>query len=230
MILTKNYLEKLGKHQLSELAEFIVMENFIHHSNGETPEDYNKDIKSIYNEEVKYYSNSEVYVAKDYLGFILGSIRVLKWNYMDLLPLQKIFGINPIMAMKNSNDIFHIGRFAIKKEVRDIKLLKQLMVYAIAPVCQHEGNIAFAESDSKLLRTLNLMGIKTTVLGESVDYLGSETIPISMSYDGLINFYNKNKGLVSEDALVGAESSKIHKSVVSNYYQNINNLYLHKSN
>ena len=219
MILTKNYLEKLGQHQLSDLAEFIVLENFVHHSNGVTPDDYKKDVKSIYNEEMKYYNNSEVYVAKDYLGFILGSIRVLKWNYMDLLPLQKIFGINPINAMKNANEIFHIGRFAIKKDVRDIKLLKQLMMYAIAPVCQHKGNVAFAECDSKLLRTLNLMGIKTTVLGESVNYLGSETIPISMSYDGLIHFYNKNKGLISEDSLVEAEVSTIHKSVVSNYYQ-----------
>ena len=179
MILTKNYLEKLGQHQLSDLAEFIVLENFVHHSDGVTPEDYKEDVKSIYREEMKYYNNSEVYVAKDYLGFILGSIRVLKWNYMDLLPLQKIFGINPIDAMKNANEIFHIGRFAIKKEVRNIKLLKQLMVYAIAPVCQHKENVAFAECDSKLLRTLNLMGIKTTVLGESVNYLGSETIPVS---------------------------------------------------
>jgi len=219
MVLTKNHLEKLGQHQLSKLAEFIVLENFVHHADGVTPEDYKNDVKSIYREEMKYYDNSEIYVAKDYLGSILGSIRVLKWNYMDLLPLQKIFGINPISAMENANEIFHIGRFAIKKDVRDIKLLKQLMVNAIAPVCQHKGNVAFAECDSKLLRTLTLMGIEITVLGESVNYLGSETIPISMSYDGLINFYNKYKGLVSEENLVETETLNIHKSVVSNYYQ-----------
>jgi len=140
---------------------------------------------------------------------------------MDILPIQKIFGINPLLAVQNSNfnNLFHIGRFAIKKDVRDIKLLKQLMVYAIAPVCEHEGNIAFAECDSKLLRILTMMGIKATRLGESVDYLGSETIPIAMSYDGLIDFYNKNKGLVSEDTLVEAEASNIHKSVVLDYYQ-----------
>lgn len=219
MILSKNYLEKLGKHQVSDLAEFIVLENFIHHANGVTPDDYKKDVNNIYKEEFKYYDNSEIYVAKDYLGFILGSIRVLKWNYIDLLPLQKIFGINPITAMKNANEIFHIGRFAIKKDVRDIKLLKQLMVHAIAPVCQHKGNVAFAECDSKLLRTLNLMGIETTIIGESVNYLGSVTIPISMSYDGLINFYNKNKGLISEDNLVETEASETHKNIVSEYYQ-----------
>ena len=123
--------------------------------------------------------------------------------------------------MKNLefNEIYHIGRFAIKKDVRDITLLKKLMMYAIAPVCKHEGNVAFAECDSKLLRILRLMGIYATVLGESVDYLGSETIPIALSYDGLIDFYNKNKGLVSEEDLVENHSSNIHKSVVFDYYQ-----------
>lgn len=221
MILTKNYLEKLEKYQLAELAEFIVSENFNHHSSDVSPEDFKNDVKSIFNQEVKYFDNSEIFVAKDYIGFMVGSIRVLKWNYTDILPIQKIFGINPLMTIKNStpNNIYHIGRFAIKKDVRDIKLLKQLMMHAISPVCEHEDNIAFAECDRKLLRTLTLMGIKATVLGESVNYLGSETIPISLSYEGLIGFYNKNKDLISQDALAQTESSNIHKSVVLDYYQ-----------
>lgn len=221
MILTKNYLERLGQHQLSELAEFIVSENFSHHANDVKPSEYRNDIKSIYKEEINYFKNSQIYVAKDYIGSIIGSIRVLKWNYMDILPLQKIFGINPLMVVQNSdfNNLYHIGRFAIKKDVRDIKLLKQLMMYAIAPVCAQKGNVAFAECDSKLLRILLMMGIKAVKLGESVDYLGSETIPISMSYDGLIDFYNKNIELISEDTLVEAEASNIHKSVVLDYYQ-----------
>ncbi len=197
MILTQNYLEKLGSNQLFDLAKFIVSENFKHHSNNVLPEDYKKDINSIYNEELNYYKDSEVFVAKDYLGIMVGAIRVLKWNYIDVLPLQKIFGINPLLNSKNTNinNIYHIGRFAIKKEVGDINLFKQLMVCAIAPVCLHKGNIAFAECDSKLVRILSLLGIKTTIIGESINYLGSETIPISMDYNGLIGFYNKNKAL-----------------------------------
>lgn len=221
MIITNNYLERLGQHQLSELAEFIVSENFKYHADDQKPESYRDDIKSIYNEEVKYFTNSKIYVAKDYIGSILGSIRVLQWNYTDLLPLQKIFGINPLLALQNFefNNIYHIGRFAIKKDVRDIKLLKQLMMYAIAPICEHKGNVAFAECDSKLFRTLAIMGIKAIKIGESVKYLGSETIPIAMPYEGLIDFYNKNKVLMSEDTLVEATVSNTHKNVVNDYYQ-----------
>ena len=181
-----------------ELAEFVVKENFNHHSDNQLPEGYHDDIESIFKEEVKYYENSKVFVSKDASGSIIGSIRVLKWNFIDVLPLQKIFGINPLLAINepNINEIYHIGRFAIKKGVRDINLFKQLMVCAIAPICEQKGNIAFAEIDSKLLRVLRLLGIKANVIGESIDYLGSETIPVGMTYDGLIDFYNENKHLV----------------------------------
>lgn len=203
MILTKNYLEKLKSNQLLDLARFVVTENFKHHSNDVLSKGYEEDVYSIYKEETSFYKDSETFVVKNYSRIIVGAIRVLKWNYIDILPLQKIFGINPMLAAKNNsvNNIYHIGRFAIKKEVGDINLFKQLMVCAIAPVCKHKENIAYAECDSKLLRVLSLLGIKTTVIGESIFYLGSETIPISMTYDGLIEFYNKNKNLVSKDLI-----------------------------
>ncbi len=199
MILTKNYLEKLEANQIYDLAKFVVTENFKHHSNDNSLKDYKNDINSIYKEEL-HFKDSEVYISRDHSGLIFGAIRVLKWNFIDVLPLQKIFGINPLLVIHkpNINDIYHIGRFAIKKNVRDINLFKQLMVCAITSICKHKNNIAFAECDSKLLRILNLLGIQTTVIGESVNYLGSETIPIVMTYDGLIGFYNNNRHLVND--------------------------------
>lgn len=126
MIIAKNYLEKLQRGQLLDLAEFVVTENFKHHSNNNLPKDYRKDINDIYKEELKFYENSEVYATKDYSGSILGAIRILKWNYIDVLPLQKIFGINPLLALNtaNINDIYHIGRFAVKKKCVILTYLK----------------------------------------------------------------------------------------------------------
>lgn len=220
MMLVKNYLEKLQKNQLLDLAEFIVTENYKHHSNNNLPKDYKNDVNSICKEELSYYENSEVFTTKDYTGSILGSIRVLKWNYIDVLPLQKIFGINPLLALSkpNINNIYHIGRFAVKKDVRDINLFKRLLICVAELICDHNGNVAFAECDSKLLRILNLLGVKTMIIGESINYLGSETIPIAMTYDGIIGFYNKNKHLVGGDALRKSTKSYelLPKSVVSN--------------
>lgn len=219
MVLNTSHLERLRTSEILDLSEFVVKENFKHHSHTNVMHAaIDNDIQSIYKEEMKYLSNSEIFVAKSYSGEMLGSIRVLKWNYIDVLPLQKIFGINPLLAVGDLrlNEIWHIGRFAIRKECRDIHLFKKLMVCAISPICKEEGNIAFAECDSKLLRILNLLGIKTTVIGESINYLGSETIPISMTYEGLMGFYNKYKHLVSNDVLTNSkEACLLPKSVVS---------------
>ena len=198
MILAKNYLERLPKNQLPDLAEFVVTENFKHHSNNELPKNYKNDVNSIYKEELSFYEKAEIFTTKDNMGNILGAIRLLKWNYPDVLPIQKIFGINPLLTLNqpNINDIYHIGCFAVKKDVRDINLFKKLLVCIAKIICSHKGNVAFAECDSKLLRTLKLLGVKAMVIGKSINYLGSETIPIAMTYDGIIDFYNKNKHLV----------------------------------
>lgn len=216
MILAKNYLERLPKSQLLDLAEFVVTENFKHHSNNNFPKNYKNDVYSIYKEELNFYENSDVFTTKDNAGSILAAIRLLKWNYTDVLPLQKIFGINPLLALsnRNINDIYHIGRFAVKKDVRDINLFKKLLVCVSKLICNHSQNVAFAECDSKLLRILNLLGVKSTIVGESVNYLGSETIPIAMTYDGIIGFYNKNKHLVGDFLEKPAKSYILPESVV----------------
>lgn len=219
MIHKKNYLERLNTNEINKLSEFVVIENFKHHTSAILPKDYKDDVRSIYKEEINYIKNSEIYVSKNNLGSILGSIRVLKWNFTDVLPIQKIFGINPFTVIGDIelNDIWHIGRFAIKKEASDINLFKQLMICAITPICKHKGNIAFAECDSKLLRILTLLGIEATVVGKSIDYLGSETIPICMTYDGLISFYNANKSLVPTTVLNSSSQNQVlPKSVVFN--------------
>jgi len=218
MIPSKNYLQKLNANQILDLSKFVVSENFKHHTGNFSSQEYEDDVHSIYNEESSFYKNSQIFVAKDPLGFIKGSIRVLHWNYIDTLPIEKIFGINPslVSSTTKANNIYHIGRFAIKKDVRDINLFKKLMVCAITPICNDESNVAFAECDSKLLRILSLLGIKTKVIGKSIDYLGSETIPVSMDYEGLINFYNTNKYLVTDDVNTNTLDNKISFSIPGN--------------
>ena len=194
------------RHQLSDrqnevfsLSKFVVLENFKHHADNVLPNHIQDEIDAIYQEELLYSDNSQIFIFRSAPGGILGTIRSLKWDYTQPLPIQKMFGIDPVKFSNGSPDseIWHIGRFAIKKGMRDILLLKELMVNAIAPICQDSQNIAFAECDAKLLRIMRMMGIKAEVIGESIDYLGSETIPVCFPYSGLIDFYNENKYLMS---------------------------------
>lgn len=198
-----NNLELLNSNsQLLNLSKFIVHENFNHHTNGKVSTEYKKDIESIYFEEMRYFQNAKIYLSKDESGEITGSIRTLLWNHTDTLPIQKIFNINPLDFIENpTSKVWHIGRFAIRKDVTDRNLFKRLMVCAIHPICKNKGSIAFAECDSKLLRVMSLLGIETNVVGKPIGYLGSETIPIGMTTDGLLKFYKANKMLVSPSLL-----------------------------
>jgi hypothetical protein len=157
---------------------------------------------------------------------LLGAIRLLKWNYIDVLPLQKIFGINPLLAISQPNikDIFHIGRFAVKKDVSDINLFKKLLVSIAKIICNNKDNVAFAECDSKLLRILKLLRVKVMVIGESVNYLGSETKPIAMTSSGIIDFYNNNKHLVENILTKPTKYFSLPQSVVSSPLENIYSL------
>lgn len=133
MIFLKNYLERLGADQLYDLAKFVVNENFNHHTGGIYPTNYKTEINSIFKEEYIYIQNSKIFVSKDCGNLIIASIRVLRWDYKEVLPIQKIFGINPLLLNGHNinKSIWHIGRFAIKKGIRDINLFKRLMVCAI---------------------------------------------------------------------------------------------------
>ena len=194
----------LRTNEIYNLSKFILEENFNHHTKKDDFKSIKKDILSVYEEEIEYVQNSKIFVSSDSLGKITGSIRVLRWNFIDKLPIQSLFGINPLLTIEDKpfNDIWHIGRFAIKKGVKDANLFKKLMVSAISPVGSHTENIAFAECDSKLLRVMSLLGIKAKVVGKSINYLGSETIPVSFSYTDLLGFYEENKHLISNQNLL----------------------------
>jgi len=205
MRITQNYLEQLELNQLSELAKFVVEENFNHHCDEDIAEilSFNLDILNTYYEELSYFEDSKTFVSKDERGNFYGSIRLIKWNYKIQLPIQKLFNINllEIIKLKSISSVWHIGRFATSKNNSDRFLFKKLMMYAIAPICTYNNSIGFAECDNKLLRAMNLMGIQTETLGNSITYLGSETIPISIEKEGVIDFFNANYDLLDANYL-----------------------------
>lgn len=184
---------------LQELAEFVVKENYKHHV-GKRPYECIKDeINSVYQEELQYIDSSTIFVVRDNTGKIVGSIRVFKWDRKKILPIQKIFGINPLEAIHAESDYsyWHIGRFTIDSfaGIPTITLFKQLMVYAVYPVICDTKSYMIAETDSKLLKVMNALGIKTVQMGHSVNYLASETIPVYSSKNGLLLFYKHYNNL-----------------------------------
>lgn len=49
----------------------------------------------------------------------------------------------------------------------------------------------FAKCDNRLLKTVNMLFIKEIALNEGMKYLGSITIPMYATRDGMIDFFKK---------------------------------------
>lgn len=190
---------QLDKKNLYELAEFVVRENYKHHDGDFSTESIREEIHAVYQEELQYFDNSMIFVVRNNAGKIIGSIRVFKWDRKKILPLRKLFGINPLKIIHHEKDYsyWHIGRFAINSfaGIPTITLFKQLMVYAIHPIVCDDQSFMIAETDSKLLKVMNVLGIETIQLGHSINYLASETIPIYSSKNGLLLFYKHYENL-----------------------------------
>lgn len=192
----------LHRNNLMDLAKFVVQENYNHHFTGrQTTQD---EIEMVYHEELKL-NNSKIFASIDNDYSIVGSIRVLKWNQMDILPIRSKKG-----------DIWHIGRFAIKKGIdkAGFNVFKTLMVCAINEVCKSENSIALAECDAKLLKILRLLEIEAIILADSIDYLGSETIPVLLTYEGLNKFLSLNRDLLPQNYSSFSGHTFLHKNVV----------------
>lgn len=198
-----------NKSMLFDLAKFVVEENYKHHD-VYSIRSSKDEIQEIYEEESTF-DNSKIFVTKDYFDSVIGSIRVMKWNRSNILPIEKLFNVNLNEIIPNENcEIWHIGRFAIKKGVdtKSFNVFKSLMAHAINEVCKTENSVAVAECDSKLLRILNLLGLETTILADPIFYLGSETIPVLFTRKSLRRFLEVNNHLILENF------AALHESVV----------------
>lgn len=189
---------QLSKTRLFDLAEFVVTENYKHHKKQEIHnESYMDEIFQVYNEELTFFEASKIFVAKDITNVIVGAIRIMKWNKKDELPITRMFGLSnfeQISPEDSGNHIWHIGRFAVSSEIgrSGLMLFKVLMMYALIPICKYDKGIMLAECDSKLFKTVNLLGLKAIALTDGVEYLGSVTIPIYATRKSIIAFINKN--------------------------------------
>lgn len=191
-------LWQVTRASLPSIARFVVEENYKHHK-GEAIKvsDSSSEYTSILREEESFFDYSSIIVAKNNSGSIVGAIRVTNWNNNPhTLPLIKIFGnkiVSPKKLIESYHHLWHIGRFAIRREYGNTgKLFKLLMLYAISPIFQHSQGVLLAEADEKLLRVMKALKIDVQPLSKGKEYIGSMTIPIMVTKEGLTEFMLRN--------------------------------------
>ncbi|MFI3298054.1 MAG: hypothetical protein R3Y59_10605 [bacterium] len=193
---TDNYcIYKADNDSTFDLIDFVVKTNYGRYKNISDFTCIQDEIDLLYTEELLLTKLSTIYIARDNNNIIIGAIRVLKWDKQQKLPIHKLFNINPLnrLPVENDTSFWHIGRFAINScsGINTVNLFKQLMLCAIDPIIKCNDSYMIAETDVKLLKVMAAMGIKTWKLGDSINYLASETVPIYSNNKGLETFYNK---------------------------------------
>lgn len=194
-------LFELKTTEISELAAFVVSENMKHHRSAKCPRLLESERQTVCDEESRF-ANSRIFAARSANGTLVGTIRLLKWNRMDLLPIEKLFGISPLdlLASGTPAEVWHLGRFAVSREGNTFgsTLFKILMTLALSEICSSGPSLTLAECDVRLLRTVNLLGIESDVLAPPLHYLGSDTVPVSLHYSSLCRFTRAHRHLLTD--------------------------------
>ena len=190
------YLSKLHFSQLKELLQFYLSDIYEHFGFTDyTTEAYENELLSLLNEDKSFYDLSIYYVIrKRNTREIFGAIRITYWDRKTILPIEKLFNINLKEALPKRSNLWHIGRFVITKHlpINRISFFKKLLYNAFYPVHRFGEGLVIAECDKKVITTLQKLGIKSNILGESIEYICSETFPIYIESGALNPFILAN--------------------------------------
>lgn len=180
---------------LWELAQFVVKENISHHTSkdSESKEKIQELIYKVYKEETELADRSRIFIVRDNAGDMIGSIRSTLWDRKAKLPMETLFGLNPLDCdfSKDITKYWHIGRLAINREGAKYRksLLKILISTVITPIKKEPAGCLLAEVDRKLFNNLKALGIDAHQIAPSIKYLASETIPIYSKSNELNSTY-----------------------------------------
>lgn len=189
---------QVGEKLASKVASFVVLQNYEHHQKNCDRAKLEKEIADLSENEPIKLTRTFIAVKQQK---ICGSIRISKKTVGVKLPIEKLFDINPEKIVEKDSNIYHIGSFAVKKgaDERGFRVFKTLMALALNEINLSEESAVFAECDSKLLRILKIVHIHPEPIGNSINYLGSETIPVLLKPSGFGKFLEINQHLILQN-------------------------------
>jgi len=183
------------------ICQFVIRVYYQVHGRLVVNEQLLQEVQKISKEEQSLFDELHYYVIQNKKGEMVGSIRSGLWNKKGKLPIFEEFEI-PNEYRNHNGDVWHIGRFAVDPQKMDenirkyrLMIFKLLLFHAIQHVCVQEENIMLAECDRKLHEKVKLLNICSKEIGESKQYIGSETVPIFNTSNALKLFLWNHKHL-----------------------------------
>lgn len=194
------YVSGITREELPGMLRFLILEIYRHFNfTAFTKQDFAGELNRLLAEDMAYFDHSVYYVLRRKSDkSIQACIRTTWYDGRVSLPIEKLFDLKISgMRVTRGKQIWHLGRFVISGSLPShrISVLKKLLFNAFYPVSISKNAILFAECDSKLVRTLSLMGIDSLVLGSPIEYICSETLPICITSECLKPFITRNAGI-----------------------------------
>ena len=141
-------------------------------------------------EDLRYASDSRFFVCCTRTKEILGTCRITKKNDHLTFPIEDVFKININHLVKRLNlsieEFWHLGRLSVDKDKLSMysadpksaaMIMKKLLMASFEVICRSTNNLLIAETDSKVFRMLNQIGINVEMIGLPRHYMGSITLP-----------------------------------------------------
>jgi hypothetical protein len=198
---------KVKECDLADFTKFVLRIYYEHHLQVPPPID---EVEACIKEDKHLFKHSHFYALKTKEGEIFGTVNACLWNGEDELAIEREYNldIKQLLKMRGLNppQVWHIGRFAIDRQfINQNEKLKRFHVFyfkllltcAFSHVCIHPDNLAIAECDKKLQKTLVGLGVFSEELSKGHFVLGSEALPILNTGVGVQPFFDKHKHLIS---------------------------------
>ncbi len=138
---------------------------------------------------------------------IMATVRLTRWKPGMTLPIEYEFGEN-VQDLVNSlsptpSEVWHAGRLSIDKQKlsargfpksHSYRLLRDITAYCVQLVQPDQTVILISEADELAAKIYRKMGVRLEAIADSVDYLGSTTVPVLMRTEDLkqSNWMNQN--------------------------------------
>ncbi|MCH5597959.1 hypothetical protein [Niabella ginsengisoli] len=187
------YFTRLSARELIEMLTFYLKESYAHFCYTDyTQQSFQTELKYLLKEDEVFFESSIYYVVRHRVtNEIHGSIKTTYWDTKTILPIQVIFGIElDNIVLPDCGHFWHLGRFAISHKLASdrISIFKKMLFNAFYPVYSHGNGLIIAECDKKVTNTLMKMGINSVTIGDAIEYIHSETLPIYIQTECLHNF------------------------------------------
>jgi hypothetical protein len=162
-----------------------------------------ENILNTLHHDLEHYDWAWFYAIRNSDNAIIATIKVTLWHPALHFPIHDVFKVSIDKILENLSfrpaEIWHLGRLAIDHRMiaadkrlskYRLHILKILLVTAFRHICAHDNNIMIAECDTRLNEKIRLLGIHSIPVGNSMMYLGSETVPIYNTAKNLKQFLN----------------------------------------